>query len=154
MAVKRDSGLCESNDNQMTWARQSTSTYRNPNKSHPWVTSVPIAFCLLCGLSGRLEFRKRDESKLLMECDVNCVIDGVLTIGEVKTADRLDKTRAAEAALIEKYRSLATSLGARRVVFATQAESWDSTTAQRILQVLGSVSLDVRLLTAAELLKP
>jgi hypothetical protein len=89
-----------------------------------------------------------------MECDVNCVIDGVLTIGEVKTADRLDKTRAAEAALIEKYRSLATSLGARRVVFATQAESWDSTTAQRILQVLGSVSLDVRLLTAAELLKP
>jgi hypothetical protein len=98
-----------------------------------------------------LEFRKREESKLMMECDVNCVIDGVVTIGEAKTADRLDKTRSAEATLIEKYRNLATSLGAQRVVFATLATSWDSTTAEKIFEVLAGASLDVWLLTSVDL---
>jgi hypothetical protein len=98
-----------------------------------------------------LEYRRLGEAKPLMECDLNCVIDGVLTIGEAKTADRLEKTRAAEAALVEKYRSLAASLGARSVVFATQAESWDGTTAQKILEVLEKDSLAVRLLSKVEL---
>jgi hypothetical protein len=98
-----------------------------------------------------LEYRKRGEPKLLMECDLNCVIDGVLTIGEAKTADRLDKSRATEVEMIEKYRGLAASMGARRVVFATAAESWDSTTAQKFLEVLGQDSLIVRLLTKKEL---
>jgi hypothetical protein len=98
-----------------------------------------------------LEYRKRGEAKLLMECDLNCVIDGVLTIGEAKTSDRLDKTRSTEAALIEKYRRLALSLGARSVVFATEAANWDSITARKILEELGEVSLSVRLLSHAEL---
>jgi hypothetical protein len=100
-----------------------------------------------------LEYRKRGEAKPLMECDLNCVIDGVLTIGEAKTADRLEKTRAAEAALVEKYRSLAASLGARSVVFATEAENWDAATAQTILEVLGKDSLSVRLLSKVELFR-
>jgi hypothetical protein len=98
-----------------------------------------------------LEYRKRSEPKLLMECDLNCVIDGVLTIGEAKTADRLDKSRATEVAMIEKYRGLAASMGARQVVFATAAENWDSTTAQKFLEVLGQDSLMVRLLTKKDL---
>jgi len=89
-----------------------------------------------------------------MECDLNCVIDGILTIGEAKTADRLEKTRAAEAALIEKYRrSLAASLAARCVVFATEAENWYGTTAQKIVEVLGKDSLSVRLLSKVELFR-
>lgn len=100
-----------------------------------------------------LEYRKVGEAKPLMECDLNCVIDGVLTIGEAKTVDRLEKTRAAEATLIEKYRNLAASLGARSVVFATEAENWDSTTAQKILEILGKDSLSARLLSKADLFK-
>lgn len=100
-----------------------------------------------------LGFRKGIASKPIMECDVNCIIDGVLTIGEAKSADQLGNTRGAEVALIKKYQSLAASLGARRIVFATQSEKWASTTAQNIQQVLGKTSLDVRLLTAAELFK-
>jgi hypothetical protein len=100
-----------------------------------------------------LEYGKRGEAKPLMECDLNCVIDGKLTIGEAKTADRLEKTRVAEATLIEKYRSLAASLGARCVVFATEAEAWDGTTARKILEVLGKDSLSVRLLSKMELFR-
>ena len=100
-----------------------------------------------------LTFHKGSESKPFIECDVNCVIDGVLTIGEAKSADRLDQNRGREAAIIEGYQSLAASIGARRVVFATQAKSWDSTTARKIQQVFGNDSLDVRLLTEIELVK-
>jgi hypothetical protein len=98
-----------------------------------------------------LEFRKRGEPKLLMECDLNCVIDGMLTIGEAKIADRLDKSRTTEAAMIGKYRTLAASVGARCIVFATAAENWDATTAQKIWEGLGQDSLTVRLLTKKEL---
>lgn len=54
-----------------------------------------------------------------------------------KMADRLEKNRAAEAVLIDTYRSLAASLGTRCVVFVTGAENWDGTTARKILEVLG-----------------
>lgn len=98
-----------------------------------------------------LEFRKGEESKLLMECDVNCVIDGILTVGEAKRVDRLDQKRSAEVALIEKYRVLAQSLGARRVVFATEAKNWDTTTAANIAKMFNGSSIQTQLLTSDEL---
>jgi len=99
-----------------------------------------------------LEFRKKEEAKLLIECDMNCVMDGVLTIGEAKKADRLDNKRAEEVRTIEKYKTLATNLGARRIVFATLAERWDATTEQKILEVLAT-PFDLWLLTGADLMK-
>lgn len=58
---------------------------------------------------------------------------------------------AAEVALIEKYRSLAKSLGARRVVFATLVKSWGRTTVEKIFEVLADAPLDVWLLTSVDL---
>jgi hypothetical protein len=100
-----------------------------------------------------LAFRRPNEPKPFIECDVNCVVDGVLTIGEAKIANRLDQNRGREAAIVEGYRSLAASIGARRVVFATRARAWDGATVKKIQQVLGNDSLDVRLLTDGDLMK-
>jgi hypothetical protein len=83
---------------------------------------------------------------------MNCVMDGVLTIGEAKKADRLDNKRAEEVRTIEKYKTLATNLGARRIVFATLAERWDATTEQKILEILAG-PFDLQLLTRADLMK-
>lgn len=81
------------------------------------------------------------------------MIDGVLTIGEAKIANRLDKSRSTEAVMIGRYRNLAATLDARCIVFAIGAENRDSTTAQKVLEVLEQDSLSVRLLSNAELFK-
>lgn len=99
-----------------------------------------------------LEYRRKEEVKLLIECDINCVMDGIFTIGEAKKADKLDNRRTEELRTIEKYKTLATSLGARRIVFATLAERWDATTEQKICEILAE-SFDLQLLTGADLMK-
>lgn len=99
-----------------------------------------------------LEFREKEEAKPLIECDINCVMDGVLTIGEAKKAAKLNNKRAEEIRTIEKYKDLATKLGARRIVFATLAEQWDAATQQEILKRLDG-SFDLWLLTGANLMK-
>jgi hypothetical protein len=48
---------------------------------------------------------------------------------------------------------LAKSLGARRVVFATLADSWDRTTADKIFEVLADAPLDIWLLASVDLFK-
>lgn len=79
-------------------------------------------------------------------------MDGVLTIGEAKKAAKLNNKRAEEIRTIEKYKDLATKLGARRIVFATLAEQWDAATQQEILKRLDG-SFDLWLLTGANLMK-
>ena len=63
-----------------------------------------------------LEYRKPNTPKPFIECDVSCIVDGVITIGEAKTADRLDVTRKKELQIIQEYLQLASMIGARRLV--------------------------------------
>jgi len=89
--------------------------------------------------------------KPFIESDLNCVVDGILTIGEAKKADRLAKTEKEELAIVTSYLDLANRLGARQLVFATTAEKWRAKTLENTLQILVPGSIRLRILTHAEL---
>jgi hypothetical protein len=79
-----------------------------------------------------LGYRELDAETPPMEVDLNCVTDGLLTIGEAKKDDRLGKNDKEESETISKYLDLAKRLAAHQVVFATASEQWHPTTAERI----------------------
>jgi len=98
-----------------------------------------------------LEYRKPNDPKPSIECDVNCIIDGVITIGEAKKADRLDAKRKKELEIIQDYRQLASMIGARRLVFSTRADQWDPTTAQSIQTALAKDPVELIFLSKNQL---
>jgi hypothetical protein len=79
-----------------------------------------------------LGYRELDTEMSPMEVDLNCVTDGLLTIGEAKKDNRLGKNDKEESETISKYLDLAKRLAAHQVVFATASEQWHPTTAERI----------------------
>jgi hypothetical protein len=79
-----------------------------------------------------LGYREQDAEAPHMEVDVNCVTDGLLTIGEAKKDNRLGKNDKEESETISKYLDLAKRLAAHQVVFATASEQWHPSTAERI----------------------
>jgi len=98
-----------------------------------------------------LEYRKPNAPKPFIECDVSCIVDGVITIGEAKTADRLDATRKKELQIIQDYRQLASMIGARRLVFATRSDKWDPTTVQSIQAALAKDPVELLFLSKGQL---
>jgi len=101
---------------------------------------------------SELSYTEADADKPLCEIDVNCVLDGVLTIGEAKKGDRLGKNDKEENALLSHYVSLAQRLGARQIVFATLANQWHDNTLEKIKKAVQPDSLRLRILCAADLL--
>ena len=86
-----------------------------------------------------------------MESDINCIVDGELTVGEAKSEHRLAKTAAKEKEVAERYLSLARSLNASRVIFATLQAEWRKETASIITDVFALQRQRVTFLTAANL---
>jgi hypothetical protein len=94
-----------------------------------------------------LEYREKDKDTPLVEVDLNCIADGMLTIGEAKKDDRLGKNDREESEAISKQLELARRLCARQIVFATASEEWHSSTLERILKAFGAQRFDLVLLT-------
>ena len=99
------------------------------------------------------EFWHAGASRPYAEADFFCVSDGILTIGEAKKEGRLGRNSSEEGAELAKYRRLAASLCARRLVLATFAESWHATTKERASAVFRELPyVRVSFLQATELL--
>jgi hypothetical protein len=98
-----------------------------------------------------LEYWKPELQKPFIECDLNCVQDGVLTLGEAKKGNRLSPTRKAEAETLQRYKELSVLLGARRVIFATEADQWDAGTVKQIFGAFRSTWAEVVLMGGSDL---
>jgi hypothetical protein len=96
-------------------------------------------------------FKKEEDKKPWMEADVLCIPDGVLTVGEVKSANTIAGTATEEKASLTNYRELANKLGARRAIFATATSAWNPGTQANIESIFKSSEIEIEILTAAEL---
>lgn len=85
------------------------------------------------------------------EVDLNCIADGLLTIGEAKKDDRLGKNDKEESAAISKYLDLARRLAAHQIVFATASEQWHPTTTERLVKAFQDERFGLILLTRKDL---
>jgi hypothetical protein len=83
--------------------------------------------------------------------DLNCIADGVLTVGEAKKDGRLGKNDKEESEAISKQLELARRLCAHQFVFATASEEWHSGTLERILRAFKDQRSDLVLLTRKDL---
>ncbi len=79
-----------------------------------------------------LEYSEKDVDKPAYEVDLNCIVDGFLTIGEAKKDGRLGKNDKEESEVISKYLDLGKRLAVQQIVFATASEQWHSSTIERI----------------------
>jgi hypothetical protein len=98
-----------------------------------------------------LEYRERDQDKPLLEVDLNCIADGVLTIGEAKKEGRLGRNDKEDSERISRHLELAKRLCAEQVVFATASEEWHSSTVERILKAFGDQRFELVLFTRKHL---
>ncbi len=85
------------------------------------------------------EFWRPEEKKAEAEVDLLCVSDGVLTIGEAKTEDRLGKSTSDENGEIAKYKRIVAGLCARRLILATFSKDWNPQTMQRVIAEFASM---------------
>ncbi len=69
--------------------------------------------------ADELEVWKPNEPKPLIEIDLCCICDGVLTIGEAKCTERIEGGGKHEKQSLAKYCEVAKLLGARRFILAT-----------------------------------
>jgi hypothetical protein len=97
-------------------------------------------------------FFEGEDQKPWMEADLLCIPDGILTLGEVKSANTIAGTTAEEKASLQNYRELAIRLGARRIVFATGSSAWSSSTQANIDTVFQGSQIEIEILSAEELL--
>jgi hypothetical protein len=82
-----------------------------------------------------------DGQDWLAEVDLWAVIDGRIVVGEAKTVDRLDSTRARERRVAARLATVAQAATADQVVLATTAPEWNQesiTLMQRALERLGA----------------
>ena len=93
-----------------------------------------------------------NSTKPFVEMDICCIPDGVLAIGEAKTAKRLGGSPAEVARALEKYRLIAEKFGVGQVVFATAEQSWSPVTIEKIQKTFSSLPLAIRLIGSTELL--
>ena len=89
-----------------------------------------------------LEFRKEGQPLPMIEIDVCCICDGCLTLGEVKTSNRIEGGGKKEAKSLGKYREAANLLGARRFILATSA-TWSSQTKENALAAFTDLGIAV-----------
>jgi hypothetical protein len=97
-----------------------------------------------------LEYREKEEAPP-REIDLNCITDGLLTIGEAKKDDRLGKNDKEDSEAISKYLALAERLRAHQIVFATGSDQWHSSTIERITRVFKDQRFGLILLNRKDL---
>jgi hypothetical protein len=96
--------------------------------------------------SEELAYTEISSDKPFIESDLNCVVDGQLTIGEAKTGDSLGGSSRQEAKTLASFRKLVMALRARRVVFATQEKGWRKATEDKIRAAFADLPVRLQLL--------
>jgi hypothetical protein len=96
-----------------------------------------------------MELTKHGATDVIMELDILCIPDGVMSIGEAKKEDRLGSSKREEIETVQRYNRLAEQIGAESLVFATFADSWSDRTQAYIADNV--IERDVILLTRSEL---
>jgi hypothetical protein len=87
----------------------------------------------------------------MIEADICCIVDGVVTIGEAKRDAAPTRGQTASIAA-GKYKELARRVLARHVVFATLSEDWSPETVERVRESFAGEAVDVVFLTGKELM--
>src|SRR5262249_45306698 len=103
-----------------------------------------------CLYADELEIWEASALQPLMEIDICCVADGLLTIGEAKITDRIEGGGAKEKRSLEKYKDAALKLNARRFVYAT-SKDWSAQTHTNVSAAFQGTSIETLPLTAKEL---
>lgn len=98
-----------------------------------------------------MELAKRGAAGAVMELDILCIRDGVMSIGEAKKEDRLGSSKREEIETVQRYNGLAEQIGAEALVFATFADTWSDNTQKYISDNV--TNRDFILLTRSELLE-
>src|SRR5208283_100638 len=98
-----------------------------------------------------LSYCPKGTEEPLHEVDLNCIVDGQLTIGEAKKDDRLGKNDREEFSVISGYLDLGRKLGARQIVFATSSEQWHGSTIDKLRKAFDDQYLRLMILARAEL---
>ncbi len=96
------------------------------------------------------EFVRRSEEKPLIEVDICCIADGMLTIGEAKVSDRVADTASGERAALREYRELATLLGAEKFILASEVD-WSPRTKEIAAELFQGTNISVHTLGRADL---
>jgi hypothetical protein len=96
------------------------------------------------------EVSRSGESKPFIEIDVCCIADGLLTIGEAKTSDRLDGGGKNERNVLFKYRELGQILGANRFLLATTG-TWAPKTLESAKEIFRATNIEILTLSGPEL---
>jgi hypothetical protein len=87
-----------------------------------------------------------DDSALLAEIDILCLVEGTIVIGEAKTVDQLGRSEAEERASLRKLLKVAEAISAHELVMATTQNSWSDRTT-RILQEATKSRVRLRLVS-------
>jgi hypothetical protein len=98
-----------------------------------------------------MAYREHDLDTPPSEVDLNCVVDGLVTIGEAKKDERLGKNDKEESEAIGKYLDLAKRLAAHQVAFATTQNEWHPTTVDRLQRAFADERFGLILLTQKDL---
>ena len=96
--------------------------------------------------TAELDVFPENETKPFIEMDICCIPDGILTIGEAKKSNSLDKTPAEVTRTLGKYRLAAEKFGVGQVVFATAENNWSEETTKRIEQAFSNLPVAIMLL--------
>jgi hypothetical protein len=113
---------------------------------------VPILATASLGESARSSFLSmvehdvwRDGEKYA-ECDIWCLVDGKIIVGEATSRDQLDESETKERLRCQRLGAIASAVTADEFVLATAAPAWKPRTIRLIEEALNGTSL--RLLTS------
>jgi len=98
-----------------------------------------------------MAYTERDSRGSAREVDINCIVDGRISIGEAKKEGRLAPSEKEEKAVIGSYKSLADRLAAHQVIFATSEGEWQGATSDRIRKAFEDGHFKAVLLTRDDL---
>lgn len=101
--------------------------------------------------ASELEFIDKTTNVPLMEVDICCILDGVLSIGEAKKNDNLGNNAAEDEAAARSYLDLAKRLGARNAVFSTLMNEWSERTRAKMQTVFVNTPVTLTLLQRVDL---
>jgi len=92
--------------------------------------------------ADELELWKANAPRPFIEIDLCCICEGVLTIGEAKTTERIDGGGKRERRSLTKYCEAAALLGARRFLLAT-SKVWSPETLANARVAFAGTNVDV-----------
>jgi hypothetical protein len=102
--------------------------------------------------TDELEIWKPGERKPFIEIDLCCICDGILTIGEAKTTERIESGGQSERRSLDKYREAAVLLGARRFVLVT-SKVWSALTLANAGEAFAGTNVEIVHFDGAQILR-